>query len=648
MKRAYAIKDKAFEVNFEVDVRYKPLETIGSGAYGVVCSALDANTQERVAIKKIPKAFDVPTTAKRAYREIKILRHFKHDNVISIRDMMRPPPSPSDYRDVYVVLDLMESDLHHIIHSDQPLTDEHVRYFLYQILRGVKYIHSAGVLHRDLKPANLLINANCDLKIGDFGMARGISATADEHAHFMTEYVATRWYRAPELMLSLSRYTAAIDMWSIGCIFAEMLGRKHIFPGTNYLNQLQLILSVLGTPKPGLIEDVGAERVKSYLAKLPERSPMPLTELFPNAHLDAIHLLSQMLRLDMSERCMAEQALAHRYVEKYHDVDDEPVCSPTFDFSFDKEPLTKDDLRQRMIDEAMDYHRPRGQAAVVASNVLKSLSKKLTEKAQAKREAARTKSAASEKATSAALDPSAIREMKREESKKRKRERQAERRRQKKEEMKAKAALEAKQAPPLTESDKELLARWQNMKQNTSKHVPIAPMPATTVISVPIGTIALVSGTASNTLPIRPLGETPQSLPPIPVEIAGDSSLVTVTKLPSGVPSPHPIPARPSVPEFEKLSPQAKELVSQFIGKEDDAAAAAAAAASAGTQFPQFPDGLLNFLVTESSADGVPPPALPVTPVGSGAGYGLGVDIDDVLAPLTKRPNLQDAAPLGV
>ncbi|XP_010019436.1 PREDICTED: mitogen-activated protein kinase 7-like, partial [Nestor notabilis] len=178
---------------------------------------------QQVAIKKIPNAFDVVTNAKRTLRELKILKHFKHDNIIGIKDILKPTVPYGEFRSVYVVLDLMESDLHQIIHSSQPLTLEHVRYFLYQLLRGLKYIHSANVLHRDLKPSNLLVNENCELKIGDFGMARGLGADPRHAKAFLTEYVATRWYRAPELLLSLHRYTRAIDMWSVGCIFAEML-----------------------------------------------------------------------------------------------------------------------------------------------------------------------------------------------------------------------------------------------------------------------------------------------------------------------------------------------------------------------------------------------------------------------------------------
>ena len=240
-KRTYIIKDKNYEVKFELDTRYKIIESIGNGAYGVVCSAVDASSDSKVAIKKISRAFDVLTTAKRTYRELKILKHFKHDNIISIKNILAPPEDLDKFQDVYVVLDLMETDLHHIIHSDQPLSEEHVTYFLYQILRGLKYIHSANVLHRDLKPGNLLVNSNCELKIGDFGMARGLCSSPSEQKRVMTEYVATRWYRAPELMLSLNEYSQAIDMWSVGCIFAEMLGRRPLFPGTNYLNQLQVV-----------------------------------------------------------------------------------------------------------------------------------------------------------------------------------------------------------------------------------------------------------------------------------------------------------------------------------------------------------------------------------------------------------------------
>lgn len=188
----------------------------------------------------------------------------------------------------------MEADLHQIIRSEQPLTDAHFQYFVYQICRGLKYIHSANVLHRDLKPGNLLVNADCELKICDFGLARGFSDDAESNVGFMTEYVATRWYRAPEIMLSFQSYTKAsklqatnfvmvmwievstcsdnytlfflnyfiVDMWSVGCIFAEMLGGKPLFKGRDYVDQLNQILQILGTPDEATLRRVGSERVR--------------------------------------------------------------------------------------------------------------------------------------------------------------------------------------------------------------------------------------------------------------------------------------------------------------------------------------------------------------------------------------------------
>ena len=169
-KNFLALKKRSYDIKFELEsTSYEPIENIGTGAYGVVCSALHKKSKDKVAIKKIPHIFDHRKLAERTFREIKILKHFKHDNIICIREILKPSEPISNFKDVYIVLDLMESDLHRIIRSNQDLTDEHVRYFLYQILRGLKYIHSANVIHRDLKPSNLLVNENCDLKIGDFG-----------------------------------------------------------------------------------------------------------------------------------------------------------------------------------------------------------------------------------------------------------------------------------------------------------------------------------------------------------------------------------------------------------------------------------------------------------------------------------------------
>lgn len=228
---------------FVVDERYTMIRAIGSGAYGVVISARDSKANRNVAIKMVPKAFSDEVDAKRILREIKLLKHLRHENIVQLVDMM--PPNVGfleDYKDVYLVADLMETDLHRIIYSKQKLSIDHVQYFIYQVLKGLKYIHSCKVLHRDLKPSNLLVNSNCDLKICDFGLARGIHQVDKNRNNtmFLTEYVVTRWYRAPEIMLACHEYSYPVDVWSVGCIFAELILRKPYFPGDDYIDQVRL------------------------------------------------------------------------------------------------------------------------------------------------------------------------------------------------------------------------------------------------------------------------------------------------------------------------------------------------------------------------------------------------------------------------
>lgn len=213
---------------FTVPKRYEYIKVIGQGAYGVVCSSMDRIKNRKVAIKKVPNAFADLIDAKRIVREIKLLNFYNHENITSLLDVLKPD-SRTGFEDIYFVTDLMETDLHRVIYSQQDLTDDHIQYFMYQILRGVLYIHSSSVIHRDLKPSNLLLNKNCDLKICDFGLARAIETEASDNT--LTEYVVTRWYRAPEVILNASHYTKELDIWSVGCIMAELLGRTPLFPG---------------------------------------------------------------------------------------------------------------------------------------------------------------------------------------------------------------------------------------------------------------------------------------------------------------------------------------------------------------------------------------------------------------------------------
>ncbi|KAF8060610.1 MMK1 [Scenedesmus sp. PABB004] len=310
---------------FECPAKYAPIKPIGKGAYGVVCSARNLETNEKIAIKKIASCFDSAVDAKRVLREVALLSHLRHENVVALRDVL-PPASPGAFRDVYLAYELVDTDLHQIIRSPQQLSPDHVSYFIYQVLRGLKYVHSANVLHRDLKPSNLLVNANCDLKICDFGLAR---CGADE-AVGMTEYVVTRWYRAPELLLSCSDYTAAIDVWSVGCVLAELLGRKPLFPGKDYVQQLDLITKVLGSPGEEDISFVGSEKAQRYLRGLPQRPPADLAALWPDADPQALDLLSRMLVFHPARRVSVDDALAHPWLAALHDESDEPTADAPF------------------------------------------------------------------------------------------------------------------------------------------------------------------------------------------------------------------------------------------------------------------------------------------------------------------------------
>ncbi len=162
---------------FTVESKFKLLKQIGQGAYGIVCSCKDTSKDQndenyRVAIKKIPNAFEDLIDAKRILREIKLLKFFNHENIVSLLDIPKPP-SKTGYDDIYFITDLMGTDLHRVIYSKQELTDDYIQFFIYQIIRGVLYMHSSNVVHRDLKPSNILSNADCHIKICDLGLGRG-------------------------------------------------------------------------------------------------------------------------------------------------------------------------------------------------------------------------------------------------------------------------------------------------------------------------------------------------------------------------------------------------------------------------------------------------------------------------------------------
>uniref|UniRef100_A0A1B6KES4 mitogen-activated protein kinase n=1 Tax=Graphocephala atropunctata TaxID=36148 RepID=A0A1B6KES4_9HEMI len=331
---------------WEVPDRYQMLTPVGSGAYGQVCSAVDNKYGVKVAIKKLARPFQSAVHAKRTYRELRMLKHMNHENVIGLLDVFHPSTSLNDFNQVYLVTHLMGADLNNIVRT-QKLSDDHVQFLVYQILRGLKYIHSAGIIHRDLKPSNIAVNEDCELKILDFGLAR---PTENE----MTGYVATRWYRAPEIMLNWMHYNQTVDIWSVGCIMAELLTGRTLFPGTDHIHQLNLIMEILGTPHAEFMLKISSESARNYIQSLPPLKKKDFKDVFKGANPLAIDLLEQMLELDAEKRITADQALAHQYLSQYADPSDEPT-SPAYDQSFEDMELPVDKWKELVYQEVTSF-----------------------------------------------------------------------------------------------------------------------------------------------------------------------------------------------------------------------------------------------------------------------------------------------------
>ncbi|XP_003802416.1 mitogen-activated protein kinase 15 [Otolemur garnettii] len=307
----------AAEVDHNVARRYLLKRRLGKGAYGIVWKAVDRRTGEVVAIKKIFDAFRDKTDAQRTFREIMLLQEFgNHPNIIRLLDLMRA----ENDRDIYLVFEFMDTDLHAVIRKGGLLKDVHRRYIFYQLLRATNFIHSARVIHRDLKPSNILLDANCVVKLCDFGLARSLSSLPEgTKGQALTEYVATRWYRAPEVLLSSSWYSPGVDMWSLGCVLGEMLRGQPLFPGTSTLHQLQLILETIPPPLAEDLPALGSGYSASVLHSLGSGPQQTLdTILPPDTPPEALDLLRLLLVFAPHKRLTAAQALQHPYVQRFH------------------------------------------------------------------------------------------------------------------------------------------------------------------------------------------------------------------------------------------------------------------------------------------------------------------------------------------
>ncbi|XP_046502734.1 mitogen-activated protein kinase 12 isoform X2 [Equus quagga] len=313
---------------WEVRAVYQDLQPVGSGAYGAVCSAVDSRTGAKVAIKKLYRPFQSELFAKRAYRELRLLKHMRHENVIGLLDVFTPDETLDDFTDFYLVMPFMGTDLGKLMKHEK-LSEDRIQFLVYQMLKGLKYIHAAGVIHRDLKPGNLAVNEDCELKSPDVGAS------------------------------------VSVDIWSVGCIMAEMITGKTLFKGNDHLDQLKEIMKVTGTPPADFVQRLQSVEAKNYMKGLPELEKKDFASILTNASPLAVSLLERMLVLDAERRVTAAEALAHPYFESLQDAEDEPKAQK-YDESFDDVDRTLDEWKRVTYKEVLSFKPPRQLGAKVS------------------------------------------------------------------------------------------------------------------------------------------------------------------------------------------------------------------------------------------------------------------------------------------
>lgn len=295
--------------------KYEKIDKVGEGTYGVVYKARDRYTGKTFALKKIrldQEDEGVPSTA---IREISLLKELNDDNVVKLFDVIHSE------RRLYLVFEFLDLDLKKLMDTNPGFGRDHrlVKLYLYQMLKGLAYCHSRRVLHRDLKPQNLLIDKQLNqLKLADFGLARAFGIPVRAYTH----EVVTLWYRAPEILLGTKTYSTPVDIWSVGCIFAEMVNHRPLFPGDSEIDQLYKIFQVQGTPDESGWP--GVTQFPDYKDTFPKWRPRNLAEIVPSLDRSGIDLLSRMLVYPPQHRINARAALQHEYFSDILHIMEEP------------------------------------------------------------------------------------------------------------------------------------------------------------------------------------------------------------------------------------------------------------------------------------------------------------------------------------
>jgi mitogen-activated protein kinase 1/3 len=419
--------EKTTFADWRVGNKYEIVKEIGVGSYGSVVQAKCRDTGNKVAIKRIGQIFEDLIDGKRILREIAILRRLRNPFIVNIIEIIKPEDY-DNFNEIYVVLEYAQSDLKKLLKSPYHLEMNHINTLAYGILVGLKFIHSAGILHRDLKPANVLINQDCTVKICDLGLARAVegvsfsntkSAKPSEDDDILaglakkekkpatekktlkkgpnsgaqiqkqlTSHVVTRWYRAPEIILIEKNYDAKIDVWSMGCIYAELLGmikdyaptqydRGPLFPGTSCFplspdqttttkingfpvtkkDQLNMILEILGTPKEDDLTFITDEKALEYLKAYPVAQKVPWKVKFPGASDEICDFLERSLQLNPHKRISVAEALAHPLFKGVREPEKENFTIQPIKLEFeDREIDTEAKLRALFVEEIKFYH----------------------------------------------------------------------------------------------------------------------------------------------------------------------------------------------------------------------------------------------------------------------------------------------------
>ncbi|XP_015913068.1 cyclin-dependent kinase 2 [Parasteatoda tepidariorum] len=280
------------------------LQKIGEGTYGVVYKATDINSKKVVALKKIRLKSETEGVPSTALREISLLKELDHPNVVRLEDVVYCNQK------LYLVFEFLDLDLKKLLdqQGNVGLSLDVAKSYLCQLLQGLAYCHARRVLHRDLKPQNLLVDKCGTIKLADFGLARGFTVPVKAYTH----EIVTLWYRAPEVLLGAKHYSMGVDIWSIGCIFAEMLTKRPLFPGDSEIDQLFRVFRTLGTPD----EDSwpGCSELPDYKTTFPRWAPQDVGTILPMLSLEGQDLLLKMLTYEPESRLPAKRALAHPFL----------------------------------------------------------------------------------------------------------------------------------------------------------------------------------------------------------------------------------------------------------------------------------------------------------------------------------------------